>query len=200
MLKQIQKKLVDFNYITNEPHDKKSRYNITHYLRNLLQSKDPDVVKIAVDDFLDYFYRNSQKGPVDIYDKTAYFKTAINRLLTELDVPDISFPDRNKKEPITRARLIEVAIEIIELSTIKWTADYETWHIMEDQRIFETPFDDVGQELFSHAINFLHEYEEFYGPLIDRLLALNDAPDTGESIKPQLDEIYQALTTGPANE
>lgn len=193
MLKKIQSKLVSCGYITNNSEDKKSRIKITEIISDLLFNEDKSIVLKAVDHFVDYWKQAQNKlAQNNIRNKAAYFKFAIEREINELMTPDIEFA----VQQITEEDITKTILDYIHFASTKHNNEFETFNpatLISD----ENPFEDISDELFEKAFNEIKGSKDFYSPLIERLLALNEIDNDGPSIKNELDEIYEKLTAGP---
>lgn len=185
----LQEKLVSCGFIQNTIIDRNARYEINKLLKGLLNNNSLDIVFCAMEMFVADF---TERTGEPIKKKDRYFNKVFAGFLEKANVPEITFA----AAPITAKQINETIIEIIEFATLPHNITFETYNPIDV--LYENPFFEISDELYHAALNKMKQHAAFYHPLIERLLELNNA-NTNESIKPQLDEIYEKLERGILN-
>lgn len=191
MIENLQHLLLGSGYINNEAVDKIARYEINTFLQKSLASNETKNVITAVEIFIEKF--NQRKGNV-IKNKSAYFVKVVNDLLAELDVPDIEF----KAGKATKQEIKEAIFKIIEYATIpeNWQMAENCTNPIHDSEWQTNCFYTINDDAYEKAITIMKNHKDYYSPLIEKLLALNYITDASQSIKSELDDIYEKLEKG----
>lgn len=181
MLKQLQRKLINCDFITNDISDKRSRFEINSFLKQILLEHDSQKVMETINYFVKgYKLRNGNS----IQNKAAYFIAAINQ---ELSTPDVSFelePITEEVIKVTIARLIEICI------TLK--APGEDWQ--NPLMLQANPSLYILDEHFKAAMQELHANRELYSPIINEFIELHELQDDQEnSIASKIKDLYLKL-------